>query len=52
MGSFRMEIKSAFPTVTDEDKTIYPQLPQSFSGIVQEYAQRKNLTPNPYIAPK
>ena len=52
MGSFRMEIKSAFPTVTDEDRTIYPQLPQSFSGIVQEYAQRKNLTPNPYIAPK
>ena len=47
-----MEIKSAFPTVTDEDKNIYPQLPQFFSGVAQQYAQKKNLAPNPYIAPK
>ena len=52
VGSFRMEIKSAFPTVTDEDKNIYPQLPQFFSGVAQQYAQKKNLAPNPYIAPK
>ena len=52
VGSFRMEIKSAFPTVTDEDKNIYPQLPQFFSGVVQQYAQIANLLPNPYIAPK
>ena len=52
MGSFRMEIKSAYSTVTDKDKNIYPRLPQFFNGIAQEYAQRKNLTPNPYIAPK
>lgn len=52
VGSFRMEIKSAFPTVTDEDKNIYPALPQFFSGVAQQYAQKKNLAPNPYIAPK
>ncbi len=52
VGSFRMEIKSAFPTVTDEDKNVYPALPQFFSGVAQQYAQKKNLAPNPYIAPK
>lgn len=52
VGSFRMEIKSAFPTVTDEDKNVYPSLPQFFSGVAQQYAQKKNLAPNPYIAPK